>query len=66
MWKLEVAGVTREYSGTNAYMDRHQLNRLMKETDVLSGAFLAVDPLYRPELYSQLKQTPQVASVSIK
>ncbi len=64
--KVEVAGVATEYSGTNAYMDRHQLNRLMKETDVLSGAFLAVDPMQRPELYLQLKQTPQVASVSIK
>ena len=64
--QVEVAGVATEYSGTNAYMDRYQLNRLMQETDVLSGAFLAVDSSQRSELYLQLKQTPQVSSVSIQ
>ena len=66
VYQLPVAGVAKEYAGTNAYMDRYELHRLMKETDVLSGAFLAVDPSHRVELYRQLKQTPQVSSVSIK
>jgi putative ABC transport system permease protein len=63
---IEVAGIAREYSGTNGYMDRYELNRFLKEDEVLSGAFLTVDNLRRPELYQQLKRTPQVASVSIK
>jgi putative ABC transport system permease protein len=61
-----VAGLSREYSGTNAYMDRRQLNRLMRETDAISGAFLAVDSAYQSQLYGELKRTPQVASVLIK
>lgn len=61
-----VAGLASEYSGTNAYMDREQLHQLMRETDVLSGAFLAVDSQHQSQLYQELKRTPQVASVLIK
>jgi putative ABC transport system permease protein len=63
---VTVAGLASEYSGTNAYMDRRQLNRMMRETDAISGAFLAVDAAYQSQLYEDLKRTPQVASVSIK
>jgi putative ABC transport system permease protein len=63
---ITVAGLASEYSGTNAYMNRHQLNRLMRETDAISGAFLAVDSAYQSKLYRELKRTPQVASVLIK
>lgn len=61
-----VTGLASEYSGTNAYMDRRQLNRLMRETDAISGAFLAIDTDRQSELYAELKRTPQVASVLIK
>ncbi len=64
--RVMVAGIVSEYSGTNAYMERTQLNALMRETDVISGAFLAVDSNHQQELYYQLKRTPQIASVSIK
>lgn len=64
--QIQVAGIAREYSGTNGYMDRDELNRFLKEDSVLSGAFVSVDDLQRPELYLELKRTPQVASVSIK
>jgi putative ABC transport system permease protein len=63
---VTVTGLASEYSGTNAYMDRQQLNRLMRETDAISGAFLAVDSADQSELYAELKRTPQVASVLIK
>lgn len=64
--RVEVAGLATEYSGTNAYMQRRELNRLMRETDAISGAYLAVDEAHQLELYQQLKRTPQVASVLIK
>ena len=38
---VTITGLASEYSGTNAYMDRQQLNHLMRETDAISGAFLA-------------------------
>ncbi len=64
--EVTVAGIAKEFSGTNAYMDRAALNRLLRESDVLSGAFLAVDARHQEELYQDLKQTPRVASVSVK
>lgn len=63
---VPLAAVTTEYAGMNAYMDRHELHRLMRETDALSGAFLAVDQAEADNLYRQLKRTPRVASVAVK
>ena len=64
--KINVGGIATEYSGTNAYMAIAALNGLLRETDATSGAFLAVDPLAQEDLYLDLKQTPRVASVSVK
>ena len=61
-----ISGIAQEFSGTNAYMARDALHRLMRESDVLSGAFLAVDASTQDQLYQDLKRTPQVASVSVK
>jgi len=61
-----VAGLASEFSGTNAYMDRYQLNDLLRETDAISGAFLAVDSEFQSPLYQQLKRSPQVGAVVIQ
>ena len=61
-----VAAVFREYAGTNAYMNRASLHRALQEGPSISGAFLGVDPLNVTTLYQQLKQTPRIASVSVK
>jgi putative ABC transport system permease protein len=61
-----LAGVTEDFAAPAAYMDIRALRRLLRETDTVSGAFLAVDPARQDELYAELKRTPQVASVSIK
>jgi putative ABC transport system permease protein len=63
---LRVAGLATEYAGINAYMSRAALNRVMNETDALSGAFLAVDSLHASSLYRELKRTPRVAGVAVK
>ena len=63
---IVVNGIATEYSGTNAYMAIAALNGLLRETDVASGAFLAVDALSQDKLYQELKRTPKVASVSVK
>lgn len=64
--EVEVVRLVDELIGISAYMDINALNRLLRETDTLSGAFLAVDPLLANTLYAQLKQTPAVASVEIR
>ena len=55
-----------DISGLNAYMDIEAVNRLMREGPQISGAMLTTDPLYMPAIYRQLKETPRVASVTIR
>lgn len=64
--RIRVAATVAEYAGTNAYMHVDALRRLLQEGGTISGAFLTVDPNRRAELYRQLKQTPRVASVTVK
>src|SRR5512142_1300493 len=47
-------------------MDMHDVNRLLEEDYVISGALLKVDSERQVELYQRLKTLPAVASVSIK
>ncbi|MBF2072474.1 MAG: ABC transporter permease [Synechococcales cyanobacterium C42_A2020_086] len=63
---VPIAGLVDELIGLSAYMDIHALNRFMREGTTLSGAFLAVDDHQLDPLYSQLKRTPTVASVSLR
>jgi putative ABC transport system permease protein len=49
--------------GSSARLSKSALNRLMREGNVASGAYLQVDPLFREQIYRQLKNTPQIASV---
>jgi putative ABC transport system permease protein len=64
--QVPLMGVVDEMVGVSAYMDVHALNRLLQEGNTISGAFLAVDDLYLYDLYTQLKQTPAVAGVSLR
>jgi putative ABC transport system permease protein len=59
-----VAAFVDELLGLSAYMDQAALNRLMREGNTLSGAFLRVDSYAAPALYERLKRLPAVASVA--
>jgi len=63
---VAVTGITTEFSGTNAYMDRDALHRLLQEDRRISGAFLRIDSLKSRSVYDFLQQTPRTAGVSIK
>lgn len=63
--EIEVIETVDELIGLNAYMDIRALQRLMREENTVSGAFLSVDPLNDEMLYSRLKQMPNVATVSL-
>lgn len=63
---VTLAATVDELVGVSAYMDRHALNRLMQEGGTLSGAFLKVDANQLAPLYTQLKQTPAVAGVTLR
>ena len=55
-----------EWIGLSAYMDAGALNRLMREGETVSGAYLAVDPRYEKQLYSLIKRTPAVAGTAFR
>jgi putative ABC transport system permease protein len=63
---VTVAGVVTEYIGVTAYMRRDSLNRFLREGDVVTGAYLAVDPPAMEGLYARLKRIPAVAGVAAR
>jgi len=63
--QLKVAALIDDFLGLSAYMESQALASLMREDENLSGAFLRVDSATEKALYSELKQTPGVAGVSL-
>jgi putative ABC transport system permease protein len=64
--QVQVSGLVDELIGVAAYMDMTALNQLMREGPTISGAYLAVDTRQLDTIYSELKQTPAVASVALR
>jgi len=64
--EVPVSAMVTEYGGTNAYMDAGALHRLLREGNSLTGAFLTVERDRMEEMYRTLKNTPRIASVTIK
>ena len=63
---VPVIDLLDDISGLNAYMDIEALNRLMRDGPRISGAMLTTDLRLLPDIYRELKETPQVASVTIR
>jgi len=64
--RVPVAGLSSEYLGVSAYMQRAALNRLMQEGDTLSGAYLRVDGNYSARIYRELDDMPRVAGTIVR
>lgn len=64
--QVAVAGVVDELIGLGAYLDARAGARLLGEAQTADHARLAIDPLFRQELYARLKAMPAVASVSAR
>lgn len=64
--EVPVAAVTMSYIGSGAYMQLDELNQLLREGDVISGAHLTVDALQTEALYTELKAMPAVAGVALQ
>ena len=64
--KVSVAGLVDELLGVQAYIDIHALNRLMREGQTISGAYLSVDDHFASQLYSELKQIPAITGISTR
>ncbi|MEZ6132185.1 MAG: ABC transporter permease [Planctomycetaceae bacterium] len=63
---VRVVGTVDDLSGTNGFALRPFVNRIAQEGPLVSGAWLAVDPLQLDRLYSDLKATPYVVGVTAK
>ena len=63
---LQIESLVADFQGESAYADLAVVNRLMQEGNVVSGVFLTADAAHLNALYRQLKETPQIASVSLK
>jgi len=63
---LEVSAIVEEYSGLNAYMNKHRLHAALIESNVASGAYLKVDPNRIDEVFAELEVRPGIGSVTIK
>jgi putative ABC transport system permease protein len=61
--EVPVVATAEQYLGVGAYMRRGALNRLLREGDALSGAYLAVDEGERGAVYLALKEMPRIAGI---
>lgn len=61
-----VAGLIDDFSGLAAYMHLGEMNRLMREPDVIGGAYVLVDSAKIDALYHRLREAPEVIAVNVK
>ncbi len=64
--EIPVSGFIDDFTGLSAYMRLDAAQRLMREEDRLSGAYLAADEAQIDRLYRELKEMPAVAGVAIR
>jgi putative ABC transport system permease protein len=64
--ELLVAGSVDDILGLSIYMDEGALHRLMRESEVASGALLLIDAAQEPALSKALKSLPVVAGAGFK
>lgn len=62
---LPVARVVDDSMGLQAYMRLDALHDVLREDELLSGAYLMVDPAAMPVLHTTLKGIPAVAGVAL-
>jgi len=58
---VPVSALVREYIGVSGYMKLEAVNRLMREGNAISGAYLSIDSAYRDSILETLEGMPRVA-----
>lgn len=58
--QVPVLGITKQYLGVSVYMQQDSLNALMREGNVVSGAYLAIAPGAEQAVYDNLHDRPRV------
>lgn len=63
---VPLVGLSEDFAGMVAHMDRHALNRLLGEGDLITGASFCVDTARWREFLRALKEQPRVSWVVVK
>ena len=63
---VTVSGLVEDFAGTAAYMNFDALNKMLGGGRAVSGAYLQVDPAREQNVFSELKDRPGVAGVTLK
>ena len=58
--------LVKQYIGLMGYMDISALNRLMREGNAISGAYLDADSRFKSDIYNTLVQMPRVAGTVVR
>ncbi|MGD8427430.1 MAG: FtsX-like permease family protein [Balneolaceae bacterium] len=60
---LPVAGFMNQYFGLSGYMSLEELDRVLPEKGLVSGAFLNIDKSFEERITRELKESPRVAEI---
>lgn len=66
VFNIPVIGIAETLLGSPAFMELGALNRVLREPNRVSGAYLRIDAAQSDQIYRQLKDMPTVAGVSLK
>lgn len=66
VFEVPAARLVKQYLGVSAYMDINTLNRLVREGDAISGAYLAIDRSRIAGIYNEMMEIPLVAGTSVR
>ncbi len=64
--RAPVTGISYEYVGLAAYMDRLALSRMMEEAPAASGAYLLLDEQEIEAFFEEVKSVPAIQGVSLQ
>ena len=62
--RLVISATLNEMIAASVYMERGALNRLLREGDVASGAYVAIDERAQDTVFARLKRLPGVAGTA--
>lgn len=67
LWReVPLQGLIADYHGLNAVMSIESLRQLMLEGEIISGAYLRIDPLRWSDFLESVRTAPRIAVLGIK
>ena len=63
--RIPVNNITDEFIGLGAFMNIHELNKLMNQEARITGVSLAIDSNQASQLYSEVKKIPAIIGLNI-